>query len=475
MKFALVLPHLKVGGAQKQAALLFEELSARGHTVRFVLSDPSSRLAKDRFGMLTQLNIDPSAVLARKSRLNLMALYSVLYDLINRRKSSSDTEGPRFLRPPHPLGRLVLSVKTFVERNFVQSLARAWATGLGTRFQERLRQSRKFLVAAIAWPLPFVVHRNIRNRLKGLEADLKDSVGALVKRPTILLRADHLAKVLTRWKPDAIISFLTQSNILSILAMPAQYPVAISERNDVVRQPVRPEIGVLREATYPEASVVMANSPHVVTDLKSMFPQSRIEWFPNRFPAAVSPRDVQQKTFGMLCRVEPQKNVRLVVEAFAESSAYQNGWRLVIFGNGPDRDSIAELVTRLGLGQAIQLRGSTNNPAKALEEIDVFISASAYEGSSNSIHEAVASGSVPLVSSTVGEYREIVPQRLFRATSFGLTKNSLRKRIDAVSAERTSLGQLRLDVRQHFEAYWAKGFEKRESLLAEFERLAQSS
>ena len=474
MKFALVLPHLKVGGAQKQAALLFQELSARGHTVRFVLSDPSSRLAQNRFGMLTQLDIDSSAVLARKSRLNFMALYSLLYDLISRRKVSSDAEGPSFLRPPHPLGRLVFSVRGFAERKLVQPIAGIWATSVGTRFQERLRHSREFLVVAIAWPLPFVVHRSIRNRLKGLEADLKNSVGALVKRPTILLRADHLAKVLTRWKPDAIISFLTQSNILSILAMPAQHPVAISERNDVVRQPVRPEIGVLREATYPEASVVMANSPHVVTDLKAMFPTSRVEWFPNRFPSAVSPRDVHQKTFGMLCRLETQKNVRLVVEEFAESSARQNGWRLVIFGNGPERDSITELVTRLDLGQTVQLRGSTNNPAKALEEIDVFISASAYEGSSNSIHEAVASGSVPLVSSTVGEYREIVPQRLFRATSFDLTKHSLRKRIDAISAEESTLARLRLDVQEHFGAYWAKGFEKRESLLAEFERLAQS-
>lgn len=473
MKFALVLPHLKVGGAQKQAVLLFRELSARGHTVRFVLTDPRSRLAKDRFQMLTQLEIDPSIVLTRKSRVNLMAWYSLLYDLLNRQKPSRDQEGPRFLRPPHPFGKLLLTSKKVAQRIFIRPIASLGAKNLMMRFQDRLRKSRKVLLTAIAWPLPFLVHRNIRLRLRGLEAGQANSISALVKRPTILLRADHLAKVLTPWKPDAIVSFLTQSNILSILAMPARYPVAISERNDVVRQPVRPEIGGLRKTTYPGAALITANSPHVVTDLDGMFPDSRVQWFPNQFPLAVSPRDDHQKTLGMLCRIEAQKNVRLVVEAFLGSSARLRGWKLIIFGNGPERDSIAKLLEHVGAEAKVELPGVTNNPTQALEQIDVFISASDYEGSSNSIHEAVASGSVPLVASTVGEYREIVPQRLFRATSFSLSKESLRKRLDAVCAEEHTLAQMRQDTRTYFERYWARGREVREKLLTEFEQLAQ--
>lgn len=432
MKFALVLPHLAVGGAQKQAGLLLQDLSARGHTVRFALSDPNSRLAKDRFAMLKQLDIDPSLVLARKSRVNLMALFSIFYDLVGRHK-------------------------------------------LARRDKEEVlfRQAAELLVVAIGWPLLFVVHRNVRIRLTRRGAGQADSRSAMRKRPTLLLRADHLAKLLTRWEPDAIVSFLTQSNISSILATPAQYPVAICERNDVLRQTVDPKIGVLRAKTYPNATLIMANSPHVVTDLGEMFPDSHVQWFPNAFPSSVSPRDVHQKTLGMLCRMESQKNVRLVVDAFLESSARRRGWKLIIFGDGPERDSITELVDHGGAESGVELRGSTSNPTQALEEIDVFVSASDYEGSSNSIHEAVASGSVPLVASTIGEYREIVPQRLLRATSFSLTEESLRKRLDAVSAEEATLTQLRQNTRTHFERYWVKGREVRESLLTELEQLAQ--
>lgn len=470
MKFALVLPHLKVGGAQKQAVLLYRELSARGHTVRFVLSDPSSFLSKDRLAMLAQLEIDPSIVLARKSGINLMAFYSLLYELVNRLKPARDRGVTGFLRPPHPFGKLLHAATNVAQSIFIRLIPSFGSTNLATRFQDRLSKFPKVLLTAIAWSL---LHRNIRIRLGGLEAGPGNNIGGLLERPTLLLRADNLAKVFTRWKPDAIVSFLTQSNILSILAMPAQHPVAISERNDVVRQPVRPEIGLLRSTTYPQAALIMANSPHVVTDLGGMFPDSRVQWFPNRFPIAISPRYDHQKTLGMLCRIEAQKNVRLVVDAFLGSSARRRGWKLIIFGNGPERDSIAKLVEDVGAEAQVELPGETNNPTQALEQIDVFISASDYEGSSNSIHEAVASGSVPIVASTVGEYREIVPQRLFRATSFSLTKESLRKRLDAVCAEEHTVAQMRQDTRTHFERYWARGHEVREKLLTELEQLAQ--
>lgn len=470
MKFALVLPHLRVGGAQKQAVLLYRELSARGHTVTIVLSDPSSLLSKDRFAMLAQFGNYPLMVRGRKSGINFMAFYSLLYDLRTLRKAAKDGRVPGFLRPPHPFGKVLLAARKVARSIFKRLIASLGSTNLATRFQDRLSVYPRVLLVAIPWLL---MHRNIRIRLGGLEAGPGNKIGGLVKRPTLLLRADNLARILTRWKPDAIVSFLPQSNILSILAMPAQLPVAICERNDVVRQPVRPEIGLLRSITYPLAALIMANSPHVVTDLGGMFPDSRVQWIPNRFPIAISPRYGHQKTLGMLCRIEAQKNVRLVVDAFLGSSARRRGWKLIIFGHGPESESIAKLVEDVGAEAQVELPGETNNPTQALEQIDVFISASDYEGSSNSIHEAVASGSVPIVASTVGEYREIVPQRLFRATSFSLTRESLRKRLDAVCAEERTVAQMRQDIRTHFERYWARGHEVREKLLTELEQLAQ--
>src|SRR5262249_9770454 len=64
--------------------------------------------------------------------------------------------------------------------------------------------------------------------------------------------------------------------------------------------------------------------------------------------------------------------------------------RFAVWGDGPLRPELEHLAHELGLGDAVEFRGSTTSPEMALRELDVFVLASLSEACSNVLLEAMA-------------------------------------------------------------------------------------
>ena len=95
-------------------------------------------------------------------------------------------------------------------------------------------------------------------------------------------------------------------------------------------------------------------------------------------------------------RLAPQKDYPTLLRAFAEVVRSRPA-RLVILGQGVERESLLELAERLGVSDRFDLPGFDVNPFRYMSRASVFVLSSRYEGFPNVLAQAMACGA-PVVS-----------------------------------------------------------------------------
>jgi len=95
-------------------------------------------------------------------------------------------------------------------------------------------------------------------------------------------------------------------------------------------------------------------------------------------------------------RLDPQKDFAVLIRAFRIVRSYRDA-RLVILGEGPDRQRIERLVIEADLVKDVALPGFAQNPYKFMRKAAVFVSSSAWEGFGVALVEALALGA-PVVA-----------------------------------------------------------------------------
>lgn len=127
-------------------------------------------------------------------------------------------------------------------------------------------------------------------------------------------------------------------------------------------------------------------------------------------PARRESRD--RLRFAMVSRLSEDKGCGLSIQAFAAAAAEFKGAQLHIYGDGPERAGLEELVHHLGLTKAVFFHGYVDEAslARELPLLDVFIQHSVRkEGSPVSVAEAMACG-LPVVATRVGGIPELVEE-----------------------------------------------------------------
>jgi GalNAc-alpha-(1->4)-GalNAc-alpha-(1->3)-diNAcBac-PP-undecaprenol alpha-1,4-N-acetyl-D-galactosaminyltransferase len=201
--------------------------------------------------------------------------------------------------------------------------------------------------------------------------------------------------------PDVVVAHLDLTNVRVLAAMnEAGVPVIACEQTDVRKFSIGPWQN-MREALYRSASAVVAPHPAIASWLAER--GARAYAIPNMLyppPAICLKRDSERRRLVTLMRLSPEKRVDLIVRAFAGIAGDFPEWDLDIYGDGPEHDSIAELIDELAPGR-IRLRGFTDDPYGVLGAAHLFVSASWLEGFGNAIWEALACG-VPVVALECG-------------------------------------------------------------------------
>ena len=198
--------------------------------------------------------------------------------------------------------------------------------------------------------------------------------------------------------PDLIISFLTRTNVLTLMATTGLgIPVIVSERNNPELQTVGPTWSWLRRRLYPRAFGLVTMTKGAM----NLFPpklRARDWIIPNQVNL---PTDLQlnrgNKILAAVGRLVPQKGFDLLLDAFARIAATHPDWTLVIWGEGPERRRLTAQRDELGLRDRVLFPGVSERPGVWIETADVFVLSSRYEGWGIVLMEAMAAG-LPVIS-----------------------------------------------------------------------------
>ena len=115
----------------------------------------------------------------------------------------------------------------------------------------------------------------------------------------------------------------------------------------------------------------------------------------------------QSRLIGLVGRLWPQKRVKDAIWAADLLKVIRDDVHLLIVGDGPQRDRLRRFRDQVCIRGKVHFLGERGNVPRLMPHLDVLWSTSAYEGQSNAILEAMASG-VPVVATDIPGTRKLV-------------------------------------------------------------------
>lgn len=155
-------------------------------------------------------------------------------------------------------------------------------------------------------------------------------------------------------------------------------------------------------------------------------------------------------TIGAVCRLDREKRLDLLLEAVAQLRQKWAGLRLLVAGDGGQRESLETLAVRLGLGPACRFVGHCSNVIAFQHALDVFVQSSQAEGTSNAVLEAMAL-ETPIVATAVGGTDELLTDGVHGLLIRPRDLSSLRSGIERVLADPAAARERARAARQRVE------------------------
>jgi sugar transferase (PEP-CTERM/EpsH1 system associated) len=110
---------------------------------------------------------------------------------------------------------------------------------------------------------------------------------------------------------------------------------------------------------------------------------------------------------GFSGRLDPVKNLDLLVDIFQGSNPHDNPFRLLVVGDGPDRTRLEARCQAAGVDTLVKFVGQQTQVLPYLRAMDVFLLTSLREQMPLTVLEAMAVG-VPVIATQVGEIPYII-------------------------------------------------------------------
>ena len=201
---------------------------------------------------------------------------------------------------------------------------------------------------------------------------------------------NHILKVV---HPDVVISLsMYKANIpLAFGNIRRPFKLVLSERNDPSRLPSKMYLKKLRDISYMLADGIVFQTEDAQRYFNEKL-KSVVIPNPVNIPDGVAYTANREKYIINCSRLNEQKNLPMLIKAFSMISHAYPDYTLRIYGNGPDKASLINLIDKLELSDKIQLCGYDKNILDKISKASIYVSSSDYEGISNSMIEALALG-----------------------------------------------------------------------------------
>lgn len=218
-----------------------------------------------------------------------------------------------------------------------------------------------------------------------------------------LSKVDIIIKLRKYFKDNQNSTILVMGVPLSIYVIPAiiglKISTVISERNDPKNFAGKKITKFLSRALMFKANGFVFQTEgakehyHKIIQKKSIVIPNPI--MADNLPTPFS--GVRSKRIVSVGRLDPQKNHKLLINAFGEISHLYPEYSLVIYGEGKERPFIEELIQKYDLDNRVYLPGISHNVFNDINDASLFVLSSDFEGMPNALIEAMALG-IPSIS-----------------------------------------------------------------------------
>lgn len=228
----------------------------------------------------------------------------------------------------------------------------------------------------------------------------------------IVTRYQDIRRKLQEIKPDITVNFWFQSAYMTaFMKKSITGRVIYSERGDPGDKEYSGVLGLVRRLALPciDGFVFQSKGAQEYFDKKI---QNRSIVIPN--PVFVKVEDYPEvkernKVIVTVGRLHPQKNQKLLIDAFALIADKIPEYSLEIYGDGELKDELQKQIDELGLTNRAFLKGTSKQIQRLIYNASLFVLSSDYEGIPNTLLEAMALG-IPCISTDCkpGGAREII-------------------------------------------------------------------
>lgn len=205
-------------------------------------------------------------------------------------------------------------------------------------------------------------------------------------------------------RSDVVVSFLTETNVLAILALAGTgVPVVVSERTDPLLHKLPWVWRLLRRCSYRASAALVIQTEALREWAKRLVPDSRISVIPNPIPSRAfvtqsADSSLPQVFISAMGRLVYVKGFDILIEAYSTIAARYPHIKLVILGEGPDREQLRDIAAKFRVSDSVHLLGHRTDPFSVLGRALLFVQSSRYEGFPNALAEAMSIG-LPVVAS----------------------------------------------------------------------------
>ena len=311
-------------------------------------------------------------------------------------KAAAALPGTEPAVPPHapgPVARRIVIVIGALATGGAERVATTMANAWAAEGRQVWLVSTYLHGRACGYPLhPQVTTVLLSDQLRGRR--LPRWLGVLWK-----LRA--LRRTVRAIGPDTVVSFLTNVNVLTIVALAGlRLPLIVSERTDPAADIELPwSVRRARVLLYRRADALVVQSAAAAQRYAARWRgPARVAVIPNPLPRELSVAPLRAGQAGRggvvigMGRLGAEKGFAKLIGAYAQALGADASWSLEIWGEGPLRADLQQLITRLGLDTRVRLCGATTQPWTVLAAAQIFVLTSQYEGFPNAMLEAMAVG-----------------------------------------------------------------------------------
>ena len=202
-----------------------------------------------------------------------------------------------------------------------------------------------------------------------------------------------------------ILSFLEPFNVLICgCLMGTKVPIVVADRNDPRLVWNDTFHGTLRKLFYKRAQGIVCQTEHNRSYYKGKLLERTYVIFnpiflPEEYLGKALNQEKQNKIVSVV-RLEPQKNIPMLLRAFYLFQRSHQDFKLVIYGEGKLRQELEMLIEKMGMTENVEMPGAMQNVWDLIINAKCFALSSWYEGLSNALMEALCLG-LPCVATKV--------------------------------------------------------------------------